>query len=146
MRNVMIGARVIGDRIVEAPSHVPHPIGELCKSYRHLRRQHWRNNQPFLIADVYIDAALAKKVPKTAFTSQTAMRLAASLPGIEVSDARQTLTVGGADIETAAALEIPLDAPIAHVHRSVVDQHKRLALIASGIYRGDVIRVDVKLK
>jgi GntR family transcriptional regulator len=137
--------KVIGDHIVERPPHVPHPIGELCKSYRHLRRQHWRNNQPFLIADVYIDAALAKKLPKTAFTTQTAMRMAASLPGVEVTDARQTLTVGGADLETAEALEVALNAPVAHVHRSVVDQHQRLVLIASGIYRGDVIKVDVKL-
>jgi GntR family transcriptional regulator len=138
--------KVIGDGTVTEPPYVPHPIGQLSKSYRHLRRQHWRNNRPFLLADVYIDAALAKKLPKAAFTSQTAMRLAASLPGVEVSDARQTLTVGGADIETAAMLEIPLNAPIAHVHRSAVDQHDRLVLIASGIYRGDVIRVDVKLK
>ncbi|WP_175597288.1 GntR family transcriptional regulator [Peristeroidobacter soli] len=138
--------KVIGDRIVEAPPHVPHPIGELCPSYRHLRRQHWRNNQPFLIADVYIDAALAKKLPKAAFTTQTAMRMAANLPGVEVTDARQTLTVGGADMETAEALEVAINAPIAHVHRSVVDQNKRLVLIASGIYRGDVIKVDVKLK
>jgi GntR family transcriptional regulator len=138
--------KVIGDQVVDRPPYVPHPIGELCKSYRHLRRQHWRNNQPFLIADVYIDAALAKKLPKTAFTTQTAMRMAASLPGVEVTDARQTLTVGGADLETAEALEVALNAPVAHVHRSVIDQHQRLVLVASGIYRGDVIKVDVKLK
>ncbi len=138
--------KLIRSELVSGLPAWPHRIGEPAGSYRRLRRHHWRDNRPYLVADVYVDAELARKVPKLAFTTQTAMRLAASLPGVEIADARQTLTVASADVEAAAALEVPLNAPVAHVHRSVVDQHGRLVLAAFGIYRGDVVRVDVKLK
>jgi len=133
-------------REVAMPPFVPHEIGELAPSYLHLRRRHWRNNQAFLLADVYIDERLAKKLPEEAFTTKTAMRLASSIPGDLVAGASQTLTIGAADIEMASALEIPLNAPICHVNRSVVDQRGGLVLIANGTYRGDVVRLEIKLK
>jgi GntR family transcriptional regulator len=131
---------------VEAPMLVPHPIGELAPAYRHLRRRHSRNGVPFLLADVYIDQRLTKKIPASAYTTKTALRLVSAIDGVKISDARQTLTIGSADIETAAQLNLPLNAHVAHVHRSAVDQHGNLILIANGIYRGDVVRVDIKLK
>ena len=51
-----------------------------------------------------------------------------------------------ADVEVAAALQIPLNAPVAHVHRAAIDSGGNLVLVANGIYRGDVVRLDVKLK
>lgn len=138
--------KLIASTTVQVPPYIPHQIGTPADSYLHLRRQHWRNNRPFLLADVFLDAKKAKSLPKSAFTKLSAMRLAESLPDVEITDARQTLTIGAADFETAAEMEIALNAPIAHVHRSVVDQHGKLLVIANGIYRGDVIRLDVKLK
>lgn len=124
----------------------PHEIGKLAPRYLHLRRRHARSGSPFLVADVYIEEALSKKIPPEAFTSKTAMNLVASIPRIKVADARQTLTVGAADIETADLLGIPLNAPIAHVYRSVCDSKGDVILISNGIYRGDAVRLDMKLK
>ena len=70
----------------------------------------------------------------------------AGIPGVRIADARQTLTIGAADVETAAALNLPLNAPVAHVHRAAVDARGVLVLVADGIYRGDVVRLDIKLK
>ncbi len=128
------------------PRYRPHAIGDLSKSYRHLKRRHWQNAIPFLIADVYLDQKLSQKMPPEAYTSKTALRLAASLPGVTIIDARQTLTVGSADMETADQLQIALNAPVVHINRSAVDQRGALVLVANGIYRGDVIRVDFKLR
>ena len=61
-------------------------------------------------------------------------------------DARQTLTIGTADIETSEALGISLDSPVAFVHRQALDQDGMLILDAKGIYRGDVVKFDVKLR
>ncbi len=74
------------------------------------------------------------------------MRLIADVPGLKIKDAHQTLTIGTADVETAQALNIPLNAPIACVYRSVVDLAGCLLFVAEGIYRGDQIRIDMKLK
>lgn len=121
-------------------------LGTRAPTYRHWRRRHARDGQPFLLADVYLDERLADRVSPDDLRSRTALRLVAGLPGIRIADARQTLTIGAADMETAAALGVPLNAPVAHVHRAAVDSRGTLVLVADGTYRGDVVRVDFKLR
>jgi GntR family transcriptional regulator len=128
------------------PPRVPHAIGELAPSYRRLRRRHSRHGVPFLLAELYVDERLSRRIPRKALTSQTALRLIADIPGVKIKDARQTLTIGTADVETAERLNVPLNAPVAHVHRSVVDRSGCLIFVAEGIYRGDQVRIDMKLK
>ena len=125
---------------------VPPSIGKAAPRYRHLRRRHWRGGQPFLLADVYLDERLSPKVTDADLRSKTALKLVAGIPGVRIADARQTLTVGAADVETAAALNLPLNAPVAYVHRAAVDARGVLVLVADGTYRGDVVRLEVKLK
>lgn len=137
---------VVSSTIVTAPANPPKEMGALAESYRHLHRVHSRDGRRFLLADVYVATDLAKGLPASAFSTRTAMRLAESLPGVEIADARQTLSIGSADVETASALDIPLNAPVAYVQRSVVDQHGQLVLLANGTYRGDVVRMDIKLR
>ena len=120
--------------------------GVPAPSYRHLRRRHWRDAQPFLVADVYIDERLCARIPRGAFKTKTAMRLIADVPGVKIVDACQTLTLGAADVATAAMLEMPLNAPVAFVRRTALDRNGRLVLVAEGIYRGDMVRIDIKLK
>ena len=124
----------------------PAAIGEVAPSYRHIRRRHWRDGQPFLLADVYLDERLSPKVTAEDLRTKTALKLVAGIPGVRIIDARQTLTIGTADVETAAALQVPLNAPVAHVHRAAVDQRGVLVLVADGIYRGDIVRIDIKLR
>jgi GntR family transcriptional regulator len=120
--------------------------GAPSATYRYLRRRHARSGKPYLVAEVYIDEKLARKIPPESFTTMTAFRLAASLPGVKVADARQTLTIGMADIETAELLDLPLNAPVCFVNRLAADQRGRLILVSRGIYRGDVVRMDLKLR
>jgi len=121
-------------------------LGTASKSYRYLRRRHWLDGRPYLLADVYIDAQLSARLDESEFKVKTAMRLAASIPRVKIVAAQQILTVGSADIETAAQLQVQLNAPVCFVDRYVVDQRDRLILVAKGIYRGDIIRMDIKLK
>jgi GntR family transcriptional regulator len=74
------------------------------------------------------------------------MQLLRDLPGFKIQEARQTLTIGSADPETSNYLNIPLNAPVAYVHRSVVASNGTLVFVGAGIYRGDNVRVDFKLK
>jgi GntR family transcriptional regulator len=131
---------------VGGPPPLHHAIGELGLRYRRLQRRHWLRNQPFLLADLYIDERISRKIPEEALTTKTALRLVSSIPGVKIVDARQTLTIGTADIETAALLNLPLNAPVCFLNRTAADQRGRLVLAANGIYRGEVVRVDIKLK
>jgi GntR family transcriptional regulator len=123
----------------------PPDLGTPAASYRHLRRRHWRDGNAFLLADVYVDERLWRKIRARDLVTRTAFNLVASLPGVEVADARQTVTVGSADLETAEHLGVSLNAPVAHVKRLLLDEQGTLILVAYGIYRGDRVRFDLKL-
>jgi DNA-binding GntR family transcriptional regulator len=66
--------------------------------------------------------------------------------GLEIVGVHQTLTLGSADPVIAELLQTPLNAPIAYVDREAVDQDGCVVFVGKGIYRGDVIRLDIKLK
>lgn len=137
---------IVSDHPHENPPFVPHPVGSLADSYRHLRRRHWRDQAPFLLADVYIDEEIVAKMDEEDFSELTALRLVTNVEGVEIADARQTLTIGTADVETAELMKLPLNAPIANVYRSAIDSEGHIILISNGIYRGDIVRVDTQLK
>jgi len=137
---------ILSDTPGQDGARLPDSIGKVAPRYRHLRRRHWRGGQPFLLADVWLDERLSPRITPADLRSKTALRLVAGIPGLRIVDARQVLTVGAADVETAAALNLPLNAPVAHVHRAAVDARGVLVLVADGTYRGDVVRLEVKLK
>jgi GntR family transcriptional regulator len=137
---------VLSDERGFQPPNVPHPVGTLAPSYRRLTRRHQRHGAPFLLARLYIDERLSKRLSKKDLQSKTALRLMADIPGLKIKDARQTLTIGSADVETSEFLDVPLNAPIGVVYRSVVDRSGCLVFIGEGLYRGDMIRIDMKLK
>ena len=80
---------VLVDERGKQPPQVPHPIGGLSPSYRHLRRRHLRHGMPFLLADLYIDERLSRRIPAKALQTKTALRLIADIPGLKIKDARQ---------------------------------------------------------
>ncbi|MCO6188426.1 GntR family transcriptional regulator [Rhizobium sp. L1K21] len=120
-------------------------VGNVVPAYRHLRRLHKRAGVPFLVADVFVDERLRGVIPEENFSKTTAMRLVSDLPGVKIVDARQYLTVDSADLETASMLDIALGGPIAKVQRLAVDTKGDLLLVANGLYRGDMVRIDMKL-
>ncbi|MCA8908503.1 MAG: GntR family transcriptional regulator [Rhodospirillaceae bacterium] len=127
------------------PTDFPAEVGELAASYMHLRRLHRREGEAFLLADVYIDERICAKIDRADFGRKTAMRLIADVPGVKVVAARQILTIGSADPEISELLSVPLGDPVAYVQRAAVVEDGTMGLIANGIYRGDMVRVDIKL-
>lgn len=120
--------------------------GVIAEGYHYLKRCHSREDKAFLIADIYIDEKITQFIPETAYTTMTAMRLIADIPDHPIKDAWQQLTIGAADLETATLLDIPIGEPIAKVQRVALDKDGKVILIANGIYRGDTVRIDIKLK
>ncbi|MCR6671419.1 GntR family transcriptional regulator [Devosia ginsengisoli] len=137
---------VLDDEADIVLSDVPYLIGELAPLYRRLRRRHWRNDTAFLLTEVYIDERLRKFLTAEDIASKTALRLVHDIPGLAIQDAQQTLIVGSADVETAAALDMQLNAPVANVYRRVVDADGIAVLIAKGTYQGHLVRFDIKLR
>ncbi|MEJ0042645.1 MAG: GntR family transcriptional regulator [Rhizomicrobium sp.] len=130
----------------QQPPLAPDFSDKRVKAYRHFRRRHWRNNEPFLISDVYIDEALCKRVPRQTIETRTGLQILNEIPGLEIGDVRQILTIGAADMVMAEMLDLELNAPIAFMRRYAQDSKGRLIFAAETIYRGDVVWLSMKLK
>lgn len=128
------------------PLPITYELGEAEERYDHVHRRHWRGDRAFLVADVYIAETLRSRVKRKDLLNKTAMRIASDVLGPNIGDARHTLTIGSADLMTAQLLSIPVNAPVVHVRREVVDLAGKLVVISDGIYRGDVVRIDIKLR
>jgi GntR family transcriptional regulator len=74
------------------------------------------------------------------------VRIASSNSGVRIARARQTVTVGSADLETAQLLDLPLNAPLCYIDRSAVDRLGWRILVSKGVYRGDVVRLEMEIK
>ncbi|WP_244505173.1 GntR family transcriptional regulator [Pelagibacterium luteolum] len=121
-------------------------IGTPAPGYRHLRRRHTRDGEAFLLADVYVSERIAPLISEAEYSQKTALRLVADLKGVEITDATQILTIDSADLVTSDLLNIALSQPVARVERVAVDSTGEIILVADGIYRGDKVRIDFKLK
>ncbi|MEO9131499.1 MAG: GntR family transcriptional regulator [Sphingomonas sp.] len=124
----------------------PVDFGLIQPAYRHLRRRHWRQGEPYMIADVYIDERLIDRIPRSAFTTKTALKLVADIPGIDIADVEQIMTIGAADISASEALQMPMNAPVAQVNRYAMGRESELLIFVRGVYRADVIRLSIKSK
>lgn len=125
---------------------ITYELGVAEPRYLHVRRRHWRGDRAFLVADVYLAESIRKQVSRKDLLQKTAMRIASDALGSDEIDARHTITIGAADLVTAELLAIPVNAPVAHIRREVVDRDNKLIVISDGIYRGDVVRIDIKLQ
>lgn len=120
--------------------------GNPAPSYRHLKRRHSRDGVAFLLANVYVDERISSHIPEEAYKQVTAMRLVADIPGQKIIDARQTVTIGAADLETSNALNISIGDPVGKVQRVVLNQIGDVIMVAYGTYRGDMMKISVKLR
>lgn len=125
------------------PRSVLHDIGELAPGYRRWRRRHSRGGQRYYLGDAYIDQRVAKRLPRNVLAKRTTLRALQDVEGLDLVDVRQTITVGSADVEISDLLDIPLNAPVAFVYRTAVDQTGTIVFVGDGVYRGDVIRLDM---
>lgn len=137
---------ILAARDRQPPPALDRPIGHMADKYQHWRRRHWRDGKPYYLGDVFIEDKICARIPKKSFETKTSMRILRDLPGLEIVEAHQTLTLGSADPVIADLLQIALNAPIAYVRRVAVDQNGCVVFVGNGIYRGDVIRLDIKLK
>ena len=115
-------------------------------AYRKLRRRHRREGQAYMIAEVFISERWVNKIPRSSFSSKTALKLVADIDGLAIGDVEQILTIGVADLDASQALQIELNAPVAKIERYATDVDGNLVLFARNTYRGDVVRLNVKSK
>jgi len=90
--------------------------GRAAESYQYLSRLHSSEGIPYCYSEVYIDAVLFR-AHKAAFLSQAAASVIARIPGLEITESRQRLTIINAGFESANALHLQPGESVAEVSR-----------------------------
>lgn len=118
--------------------------GEPATAYRHMRRLHGRGERAYAVVDMYLDKAVYARATER-FDSEMIIPVLDKMPGVEIDDIRQTLTIGTADRHIAEPLEIPIGSPIGILRRMVRDMSGRVIYVGSVNYRGDVVKLQIPL-
>lgn len=119
--------------------------GTPAPGYHHLRRVHSRAGERYCVVSLYIDDRVFAIAPDR-FRHEVAIPLLASLPGIEIARARQTLHIATADMEIARDLQVPVNSPVGEVRRIFNNPDGSVLYLAEATYRGDYIRFEMDLK
>jgi GntR family transcriptional regulator len=142
------GARidVLEQRVVMQLPSVGGTKGRPAQRYQMMRRLHLRQEQPYLVARFYLEYDLFRQGPPHQFRRLPTLPILHRIAGGRIDKAWQTLTIGTADVEMAALLRIPLNAPVAKVERIAVDRDGTILYLGYGVYRGDAISMEIELR
>lgn len=119
--------------------------GKPAEKYVFMRRLHSREKQPYCVISIYLDEAVFRRHPKR-FRNETVIPILNDLKDPVIASARQTLTIGTADIEAAKLLRIPLNSPVAEVRRVFTAKDRTVIYLGEVTYRGDFVRIDMDLR
>jgi GntR family transcriptional regulator len=113
--------------------------------YRHLRRVHSRDQEPYCVISIHLDEDIFRLAPRR-FRRETIIPVLLELPEVRIANAHQTLRISVADVETAQLLGMPVNSAVAEVMRVFRDPAQRVIYLAEIAYRADFIRFQMDLK
>lgn len=113
--------------------------------YVFMRRVHSRNKRPYCVISIYLDEKVFRKSPRR-FRNETVIPILHDMRDPAVATARQTLTIGTADLEVARLLRVPLNSPVAEVRRVFTAADRTVIYLGEVTYRGDFVRIDMDLR
>jgi GntR family transcriptional regulator len=119
--------------------------GKPAARYVFMRRVHSRKKQAYCVISIYLDEAIFRKSPKR-FRGETVIPLLTDQRDKIIKTARQTLTIGTADLEVSRLLRIPLNSPVAEVRRVFTAHDDTVIYLGEVTYRGDFVRIDMDLR
>lgn len=119
--------------------------GKPAPEYFYMRRVHSRAGRAYCVISIYLDSRIFHEAPD-AFRKQTVIPLLVSMTPRRIARARQTLSIGIADMEAARHLGISVNAPVAEVRRVFNSSNGTAIYLAEVTYRGDVVQVEMDLK
>lgn len=118
--------------------------GSHAQNYFHMQRMHSRDGEAYCVVSIYIDRRIYALAPER-FRNEVVIPLFASLPGIEIAQAYQTLNIAAADVEVARNLRIPVNTPVAEVRRVFTAPDGTVIYLGEATYRGDYIHLEMDL-
>ncbi len=118
--------------------------GPAAAAYHSMRRLNSREGVVFSVATVYLDETIFRRDPARFRAEPVVSVLLES--AADIAKARQTLTIGVADVEDADHLGVPLNSPTADVRRVFNDASGTAIYVAEATYPGDFVCIELDLK
>ena len=115
----LLGTQTIFDRedaLAGLPELGMKYAGGFAEAYRHLCRLHVKDGVPYCFSEVFLAEDLFKE-HKAAFSKSAAASVLARIPGLALGEARQKITIVGAGITSAQALNLNVGDSVAEVRR-----------------------------
>lgn len=119
--------------------------GRPAPAYQLVRQIHRREGIAYALAEILLDRRLHDLIGAETVRSRPVMTALATLPGVDIAGAHQTLTIETADVETAAHLGVPLGSPIVEGRRELQDSAGTIIYAGTLIYRGDLVKLEFSL-
>ncbi len=118
--------------------------GKLAGEYVFLRSVQFKSDAPYAVVSVHLERGIYDRDPH-AFLTHTALPIVATLDGIDIEQAHQTLIIGTADPFTAGLLHVSLGTPTAECHCVVTNRDGVAIYVAEIIYRNDCVKLYINL-
>jgi GntR family transcriptional regulator len=84
------------DERIAAPPDLPADCGPPVAAYRHLRRVHARDGEPYCVISIHLDETVFKKAARR-FRRETIIPVLLELPDVRIGRAHQTLRISVAE-------------------------------------------------
>ena len=118
--------------------------GGPAPDYTFLRSVQFKDDEPYGIVNLHLARSVYEKAPQE-FLEHPALPVLASLDGLRIKHAHQTLVIGGADPEVADLLHIGIGAPTAEGRCVGVDEEDIAIYVADITYRSDCVKLHMSL-
>ena len=118
--------------------------GTLAERYFFLRSVQFKGDAPYSVVNVHLERGIYERAPE-AFLTRAALPVLATLDGVDIEHAHQTLIIGTADTVTAGLLDVPLGTPTAECHCVVTDREGVAIYVAEIVYRNDCVKLYINL-
>ena len=119
-------------------------LGIPASGYRRISRVHGSGDKAYADVCIRLDQRCYKLAPKR-FEAEFIIPVMESLDAINISSAKQVLTIGTADFDTSERLEIPVNAPVGMLRRVLCDENGIAIYVGDITYRGDLVRLEMNM-
>ncbi len=119
--------------------------GKAAPKYFHMRRVHALDGTPYCVISIYLDDRIFRRAPERV-RKELVIPLLMSMKGVKIARARQTLTIGTADVDEARHLRVAVNAPVGRVRRVFNAPDGTVIYLGEVTYRGDFVRLEMEMK
>lgn len=137
-------------QLLDAPPDAPPPpdyAGDMKPGdYAYIRRLNAVRGKPAAVDAAWLHKDIRARIDARALRKFPTLVLLHEMPKLVIDRVLQTITIASADVEISALLDIPLNSPLAVIHRTLYGRDDTLLCLYQSINRGDAFRLKMRLR